>query len=86
MTFQFTSIFWKILQYSRTYDTPIIWNDLPDEVRKLTCLFQVKVEVIPLWKSISTLIFQFPLAFSVVLTLQYLWFMIIEQCFLCDVP
>ena len=51
---------------SFAYDAPMIWNDLSDEVR--TCLFQVKVEVIPLWKSIPTLNFQSPPAFSAVLT------------------
>ena len=43
---------------------------------------QVKAEVIPLWKSISTLNFHSPPAFSVVLTpAKCLWFMNIEQCF-----
>ena len=48
----------------------MIWNDLPDEVRSANSLasFRSKVEVIPLWKSIPTLNFQSPSAFSAVLT------------------
>ena len=67
----FASVF-KCRKYfglSFVYDAPMIWNDLPDKVRSANSLasFRSKLKSY-LWKSIPTLNFQSPPAFSAVLT------------------
>ena len=84
LSFQISKAFWTQFCIWCTYD--LEWPSWCGPLSKITCLFQVKVEVIPVWKSISTLNFQSPPIFSVVLTpAMYLvydyWKMV-----LCDAP
>ena len=41
----------KHFGHSFAFDAPMVWNDLPDEVRSATtCLFQKKVKIVSLQK------------------------------------
>ena len=64
----FASVFKSQKHFGLSFAYDLEWPSRQGALCKLTCLLQVKAEVIPLWKSISTLNFQSPPAFSVVLT------------------